>query len=481
MTDAVKNWKDYQAAVAASFRTIGFNAIVDARVPGARNCHDVDVYVTFSQFGIEHRWIVECKYWKARVSKEKILALKGVVDDTGADRGIIICENGFQSGALAATAYTNILAVTSLEDFKQTLHIEKASRPLVRKESAQPTAPPIFTFPDGNQPQHLLAYEGRVFVANWQAGNISIVNPGAKSIESVIHLDKYKSKNGPINGQLILPHQPGEMACAEGKLFVGQVFSDFVLVIDIETQTIIRRINLPGGGEGAISASPNGRHVFFASSKMNSLFVIDSATYEFYEIKYPAGCNGGTCVLSHPAKPLIYVGICGFGRGFHKGVYFSGGSALLTCDLNQRRHISLLCIPNIERDPGVGGWPICLTFDELKSCLYLGMFQSGRGICKVDEKGQNILANFQFATNARNKYFAWVDPLSQVLHRGKLLSINRNNFELATLDKHTGQMESAIFLGEAPNGPRAIVIIDDEAIISYPNLEGLIFLDLAAN
>ena len=58
---------------------------------------------------------------------------------------------------------------------------------------------------------------------------------------------------------MVLQHPPGNIACADGKLFVGQVFSDFVLVIDIETQSIIKRIPIPGGGEGAIAASPDGR------------------------------------------------------------------------------------------------------------------------------------------------------------------------------------------------------------------------------
>jgi hypothetical protein len=44
--------------------------------------------------------------------------------------------------------------------------------------------------------------------------------------------------------------------------FVGQVFSEFVLAIAIDTQSIVRRIMVPGGGEGAIAASRDGRYIY---------------------------------------------------------------------------------------------------------------------------------------------------------------------------------------------------------------------------
>ena len=60
-------------------------------------------------------------------------------------------------------------------------------------------------------------------------------------------------------------------------------------MIDIDTQSIIKRIPIPGGGEGAIAASSDGRPVYFASNKQNSLFIMDSATYEYESFDYPQG------------------------------------------------------------------------------------------------------------------------------------------------------------------------------------------------
>ena len=83
--------------------------------------------------------------------------------------------------------------------------------------------------------------------------------------------------------------------------------------------------------------------------------------------------------------------------------------------------------------------------------------------------------------NARNKHFRWVDPLSQALHRDTLLSVNRNNRELVTLDKRSGSIQRSRYLGEAPDGPHSVVVLGDIAIISYPERGGLIFLDLTGD
>ena len=48
------------------------------------------------------------------------------------------------------------------------------------------------------------------------------------------------------------------------------------------------------------------------------------------------------------------------------------------------------------------------------------------------------------------------------------------------LDKRSGCIESSTFLEDAPNGPKAVVVVDDEAIISYPELHRLIFHNLRA-
>ncbi len=62
--------------------------------------------------------MVECKLWNSRVSKLHVLALCEIVSDIGADRGILLAEKGFQSGASEAAALTNV-HLTSLANARQ--------------------------------------------------------------------------------------------------------------------------------------------------------------------------------------------------------------------------------------------------------------------------------------------------------------------------------------------------------------------------
>jgi hypothetical protein len=112
------NWRQYQDEVATLFRAAGCDAKVEEVVEGARGKHKIDVYVTFKQYGMNAVWIVECKYWNRRVSKETVMALSGIVADCGADKGIIISKKGFQSGAVRAATKTNII-LTSLEELTE--------------------------------------------------------------------------------------------------------------------------------------------------------------------------------------------------------------------------------------------------------------------------------------------------------------------------------------------------------------------------
>ena len=477
------NWREYQEAVAAAFRKLGCSAEVDKTVTGARGTHDIDVFVTFEKFGQECHWIIECKLTSRPVPRSDVQTLHSIVQNIGADRGLIFCENGFQSGAHIATRNTNVLLQSSLEDFGRTAELHMTRIPLIAEDSDESDAPPVYVFPDGCQPHYLLKHDGLLFVSNWgvpQAGNIAIINPQARAIEGIIELDKYENRHPTEGRREMLQYPPGNIACVNGKLFVGQIFSDFVLVIDIETQSIIKRIAIPAGGEGTISASPDGRYVYFASNKISSLFIIDSSTYEYSAVEYPKGSRGSLCVLPHPYKPLLYIGIQRGGnpRGIAPP---GGGSFLAVYDLEQHCYVGNLYLSEVAEGRSDDSIPICLTYDAEHSSLFVGMFQSLRGICRIDELGGEILANLPFPPNSRNIHFRWADPLSQALYGDKLLSVNRNNRELVMLDKLTGRIERSAYLGEAPNGPHSVVVFGDMAIISYPERRGLIFHNLVPN
>jgi len=109
------SWKEYQEEAASFFRSLGLDVSTDVTVEGVRTTHDVDVLVKSHYVGFEITWLVECKHWKTRVSKLHVLALREIVADVGADRGILLSEAGFQSGAIEAANLTNVQVTTLAE------------------------------------------------------------------------------------------------------------------------------------------------------------------------------------------------------------------------------------------------------------------------------------------------------------------------------------------------------------------------------
>ena len=99
------------------FRSLGMAAESDVSVTGARTRHDVDVLVRFDHAGLSLQWIVECKHWMRPVSKLHVLALRTIVEDVGADRGILLSESAFQSGAHVAVKHSGV-ALSTFADLR---------------------------------------------------------------------------------------------------------------------------------------------------------------------------------------------------------------------------------------------------------------------------------------------------------------------------------------------------------------------------
>lgn len=110
-------WRNYQKEAAVFFRSLGFEAKVEESIEGARGKHNIDVWVSGEVHGIQFKWAVECKNWKSNIPKEKVMALISIVQDIGADRGFLLSEVGFQSGAVRAAHKSNV-TLTSIADLK---------------------------------------------------------------------------------------------------------------------------------------------------------------------------------------------------------------------------------------------------------------------------------------------------------------------------------------------------------------------------
>lgn len=113
------NWYNFQEEICAYFKSIGTDAKTNQTIQGVRTRHDIDVFVKTKFLGEDMVWIIEAKDWQTNIPKEKVLALRTIVDDIGADRGFIISQKGFQSGAYEASQNTNIKLKT-FQELKQT-------------------------------------------------------------------------------------------------------------------------------------------------------------------------------------------------------------------------------------------------------------------------------------------------------------------------------------------------------------------------
>ena len=103
-------------------------------------------------------------------------------------------------------------------------------------------------------------------------------------------------------------------------------------------------------------------------------------------------------------KPLLYIGIQRGGN--RRGVSYPGGNCFLAVfDLAGRRYVADLYLAEVENGRSDDSTPICLTYDEKHACLFVGMFQSLRGICRIDELGREILDDFRFVPNATKPAF----------------------------------------------------------------------------
>ncbi|MDY6511846.1 restriction endonuclease, partial [Acinetobacter faecalis] len=104
-----KEWFNFQEKIAEHFRGLCVKAETNKTIKGVRTEHDLDVLVTSQYLCTNIKWVIEAKFWKTKVPKEKVFALRTIVDDIGADKGFIISESGFQAGALEAAQNTNIV------------------------------------------------------------------------------------------------------------------------------------------------------------------------------------------------------------------------------------------------------------------------------------------------------------------------------------------------------------------------------------
>lgn len=127
----MERWEEYQYQAADLLSELRFSTEVDASLTEANGAvHAIDVAARRTVAGVDLLWIVECKYWNKPVDMGAVRDLRSLVLDLGADRGLLMSESGFQSGAISTAKEKNI-TLSSLADLR-----EKASDELLAAQVA---------------------------------------------------------------------------------------------------------------------------------------------------------------------------------------------------------------------------------------------------------------------------------------------------------------------------------------------------------
>lgn len=105
-------WQDLQIWTALILSECGIDAQTEVTLETVRGHVEIDVLAIENVQGREHKVLIECKNWKAKVPQNIVHGFRTVVNDIGANVGYIVSKAGFQSGAYEAAANTNIKLLT---------------------------------------------------------------------------------------------------------------------------------------------------------------------------------------------------------------------------------------------------------------------------------------------------------------------------------------------------------------------------------
>ncbi len=109
--------KDYELIVQKVFQSIlnqkfvkNINVEHDVTLQGKSTTHQIDVYWEFSDGISNYATIVQAKDYNSKVSQDKLLTFKSVIDDLpGHPKGIFVTKTGYQKGAKAYAEANDIL------------------------------------------------------------------------------------------------------------------------------------------------------------------------------------------------------------------------------------------------------------------------------------------------------------------------------------------------------------------------------------
>lgn len=127
------DWKKYEAITKYIYETLGqeYNIKIEGfgsscTVRGYSGVtHQIDVLTSETDDTGTFRTAIECKYWNKKVTKDTVMKLIGIINDTNIQRGIIVSKSGYTPDAQQYAKHHNILIVQLREAGKEDKELKK--------------------------------------------------------------------------------------------------------------------------------------------------------------------------------------------------------------------------------------------------------------------------------------------------------------------------------------------------------------------
>lgn len=88
----------------------------NVKLPAHNGTYQIDLYARFTALGeTEFKVLCECKRYKSRVNREKVVILVDKVKSLGAQKGILISTSAFQKGAIQYAKENGIALIQMTE------------------------------------------------------------------------------------------------------------------------------------------------------------------------------------------------------------------------------------------------------------------------------------------------------------------------------------------------------------------------------
>lgn len=129
------DWKNYEKITKDIYETLGKESGVKIECYG-NGCkvkgnsgveHQIDVLASHSDGIHTYKTAIECKYWKNTISKDTVMKIHSIINETNIDKGIVISKKGFTPDAIKYAESKNIglalLREVEKEDYGRDLPI----------------------------------------------------------------------------------------------------------------------------------------------------------------------------------------------------------------------------------------------------------------------------------------------------------------------------------------------------------------------